>query len=671
MKPLFDLFFTEGWTAVVKKYGSYDVKQYLSTFGLSETMIDYLGLMFGIETNLFTALTSHFRDALLINDYVQFSHILGGNQRLTDELVKPCQVNYSTAVLAIHQNGDQTVNVTSKDATNLTRVSTFDHVIVATTAPAARLIRVTPVDDQMRRMSRALRQLHYDCSSKIVLYFNYSWWHDQNISGGSTTTDLPLRFIYYDNFNTSIHGHNQTEAVLLASYTFAQDSTFWSSSTAEQITDEALANLEEIHSRSDIRNYYHRTVVKHWCDDSFSHGAYALFLPYQEEEIKPTLMESFGKKIFFAGEHLSTAHAWVEGAILSALRVLLQLPDEQFDVVVVGGGLLALQTAIELAERQPTWNILLLEEQSFLNSTCLNEFEPSTSNTTTTEYLQFGPNLSNGSLNSIDLMRRYHFDNLPKNYRGEIDGKVEFVNTTKMIVDLLRILERERYVNVTIRENERFINYTSKQLITDRRTITVHRKVLFLDNCHVNDHLQQSMLPYRLSIRTEQFPLLSFVPLTTQSSLTWSFDDQILGFDVNDTKSERIVILFNGNITLALSWLKQHATSLLNVGQLQYQSTYKQTILTGQDQIIDYLPDSSNQSIVFLGRTNIDLYPVWRMLLTDMTLDMNSSIIAEYSLPKLPDTQVNSSYRLTTSMSTFFLFLFLYLLKCNDLMTFR
>ena len=31
----------------------------------------------------------------------------------------------------------------------------------------------------------------------------------------------------------------------------------------EQITDEALANLEEIHSRKDLRKFYLRTVVKH------------------------------------------------------------------------------------------------------------------------------------------------------------------------------------------------------------------------------------------------------------------------------------------------------------------------------------------------------------------------------------------------------------------------
>jgi len=627
-------------------------------------MIDYIGLMFGIETNFFTALTSHFRDALLINQYTKFYHIIGGNKRLIEELSKPCQINYSTSVLSIHRNEDQTINIKIKDAMNRTKVINFDRVVVATTAPAARLIRYTPVDDQVKQMSRALRQLHYDCSSKIVLYFNYSWWHDQNISGGSSTTDLPLRFIYYDNYNTTINGNNHnTESVLLASYTFSQDSTLWSSSTLDQITNEALNNLEEIHSRYDIRNYYRKTVVKHWCDDSLSHGAYALFLPYQEEDIKPILMESFGNQIYFAGEHLSTAHAWVEGSVLSALRVLMQLQEEKFDIVIVGGSLLALKTAIQLVNRQPTWNILILEENSFLNSTCLNPFEPSSTNRTTNEYLQFGPNLINGQFNSTDLMTDYHFENLPNHYQGQINGTLEYVNTTGMILDLLNILKQDKYVNITIRENERFINHIANQLITNRRTLTVNHKILFLDNCYINDHLQQSLQSYRLNIQIEQFPFLSFPSIGTNSLPTWFYDNQLLGFDVNDTISERKIILFNSNITLGLSWLREHASSLIDINLIEYQSNYKQTTLINQDHIIDYLPNSNNQSILFIGRTNIDLYPTWVQILTDLTFDIQSPMMDNYSLPAPDRLLVNSSIRITLSMDIFLFSLFYILLK--------
>jgi hypothetical protein len=388
-----------------------------------------------------------------------------------------------------------------------------------------------------------------------------------------------------------------------------------------------------------------------------------LFLPYQEEDIKPVLMESFDKLVYFAGEHLSTAHAWVEGSVLSSLRVLMLLQEEKFDIVIVGGGILALQTAIELTHRQPTWNILLLEEDSFLNSTCLNQFEPSSSNRTARDYLQFGLNLTNGQFNSTDLMNRYHFNNLSNDYRGQLNGRLEFVNTTKMIIQLLNIVKQERYINITIRENERFINNIGNQIVTNRGTIIVNQKILFLDNCYINDHIQQSLSPFQLNVKMEQFPLLSFPSMETKALPTWLYDNQLLGFHINDTESDREIILFKSNVTQGLSWLREHASSIIDINQIQYEINYKQTTLIDQGHIIDYLPNSNNQSILFLGRTDIDLYPVWVNILTDLTLNIYQPIMNNYSI-SLPNRLLsNSSFRITFSMNIFFFSLFCFLLK--------
>jgi hypothetical protein len=333
----------------------------------------------------------------------------------------------------------------------------------------------------------------------------------------------------------------------------------------------------------------------------------------------------------------------------------MQIQDEKFDIVIIGGGLLALQTAIDLIHRQPTWNILLLEENSFLKSTCLNQFEPSSTNATMAEYLQFGTNLINGQFNSNDLMARYQFKNLSNDYRGQINGKLEYVNTTEMIVQMLNILQQDKYINITIRENERFINRFDNQIVTNRRTLTVNHKVLFLDNCYINDYLQTSLQSYRLNIKMEQFPLLSFPSIGPNSLPTWLYNNELLGFDVNATESERKIILFNSNITLGLSWLREHASSFIDIDRIEYDSNYKQTTLINQNHIIDYLPNSNNQSILFLGRTNIDLYPMWIKILTDLTLDIYSPIATNYSLPIS-----NGSFRRTLSMQ---IFIFHFLLK--------
>lgn len=638
MQPLRHLFEKSGWKSVVDKYGSYNVKQYLLEFGLSDLMIDYIGLVFGIETNLFTALTSHFRDALLINEHTKFFHILGGNERLISQLSQSLKINYSTSVFSIHQNPNKTVDITYENIQNETKTMNFDRVVVATTAPAARLIHYHPIDNQMKDLTRALRQLHYDCSSKIVLYFNRPWWNDQNISGGSTTTDLPLRFIYYDNYNTTLAKQNQSEFVLLASYSFAQDSTLWSSSSVEQITNEALNNLEEIHERNDLRKFYLRTIVKHWCDDQHSHGAYALYLPYQEEDLRPILTKSLNDRIFFSGEHLSTAHAWVEGSILSALSVLIQLQNEKFDFVIVGGGLLALQTAMELINRQSNLNILLIERNSFSNAFCSNQFQPISTNQTSKDYLQFGVDSSFNQFNSTDLMRKFHFENLSNDYQGQINGKLEFINTTDEVIQLIDLIRKEKkYHRINLAENEQFVNVYDNEIITDRRKIIFENKILFLDNCYLNDYLQQSI---QLNIQFKEYPLLTFAPKGNLSIPTWSYEDHLWSFNVNQTNS---IVFFHSDISRGLTWLKEHASALIHLDPIGNNSVYKQTTLADQDYLIDFVPESKNRSIVFLGEMNLHRISDWSKILTDLAFDDGWAINGNYSIPKLNETMIHSS----------------------------
>ncbi|CAF3865325.1 unnamed protein product, partial [Rotaria sordida] len=142
--------------------------------------------------------------------------------------------------------------------------------------------------------------------------------------------------------------------------------------------------------------------------------------------------------------------AWTEGALLSAHRVLMYLQEEKFDVVIIGGTSLALLTAMELAKRQPTWRIVLVEQRSILNGICSNEFEQASSNNTR-GYLQIGINITDGDLNSINLMTRYQFQALSNTYRAKFNSTGGFINVTDIVVDLFNIIRREdTYSNVTI-----------------------------------------------------------------------------------------------------------------------------------------------------------------------------------------------------------------------------
>lgn len=373
-------------------------------------------------------------------------------------------------------------------------------------------------------------------------------------------------------------------------------------------------------------------------------------------------MESFDRLVFFAGEHLSTAHAWVEGAILSALRVLIQIQEEKFDVVFVGGGLLAIQTAMDLAQKRPEWKILLLESDTFLKSRCSNEFEWSSATNVTKDHLRFGPDQPESQFNADDLMQIYGFNHLPKNYLGQIDGKLEFQNTTKMILNLLKVLQEPHYQNITLRENEGFIDRLGDKIITTRRTLTVHGKTIFLDNCYINEHIQSSLGSYHLNVRMEEYPMISFPPRGSSSVPTWQYKNEILSYDVNDTNVERRMIIFQSNTSTALSWLRTHASNLIDLNLLKYQSNYKRTQLIDRGHIIDYLPNTTNQSIVFFGETQIDSYPVWINILVNLILNNNGNPVSNYSI-SLPDRLVpNTSTRMTFSLNLVFFTLLYFLL---------
>ena len=55
-----------------------------------------------------------------------------------------------------------------------------------------------------------------------------------------------------------------------------------------------------------------------WHDDPHAGGAFALFEPGQQSLLHQHIVAPEGR-VYFAGEHASLAHAWIQGAIESGL----------------------------------------------------------------------------------------------------------------------------------------------------------------------------------------------------------------------------------------------------------------------------------------------------------------------------------------------------------------
>ena len=179
----------------------------------------------------------------------------------------------------------------------------------------------------------AIRCLHYDDSAKLALRFSYPWWiKDCGITkAGVASTDLPLRTCVYPSYN--LHDGDDKPAVLLASYTWAQDATRIGSLVGDkdkekELVDVVLRDLARLHAKDITYEKIKKAFtgeynVFSWSQDPCTSGAFALFGPSQFSKLYPLLsIPAAGGKFHMVGEASSVHHAWVVGSLDSAVAAV-------------------------------------------------------------------------------------------------------------------------------------------------------------------------------------------------------------------------------------------------------------------------------------------------------------------------------------------------------------
>ncbi|MDP3984081.1 MAG: FAD-dependent oxidoreductase, partial [Acidimicrobiia bacterium] len=100
------------------------------------------------------------------------------------------------------------------------------------------------------------------------------------------------------------------------------DAQRWGSLSPEDRLDEALEGLTAIHPQAAA--VFEVGASKMWHDDEFAGGAFALFDPGQQTLLHEAIVKP-EQRIYFAGEHTSLTHAWIQGAIESGLRAAAEI----------------------------------------------------------------------------------------------------------------------------------------------------------------------------------------------------------------------------------------------------------------------------------------------------------------------------------------------------------
>ena len=198
---------------------------------------------------------------------------------------------------------------------------------------------------------QAIRSLGYGASAKIGMKFSRPWWIEKFgiTNGGLGHSDLPIRTTVYPSYNLYDWSTDPSapkpppSAVLLCSYTWQQDaqriSAMISSSTdhATAVQEEAplreqvLRDLALLHANQPGSNMTPQKVyelIEPLCEDHYAHdwyhdpntlGAFAFFRPYQFGSMWPDIITPTPSFVMI-GEHASNHHAWVVGALESAIH---------------------------------------------------------------------------------------------------------------------------------------------------------------------------------------------------------------------------------------------------------------------------------------------------------------------------------------------------------------
>jgi monoamine oxidase len=360
----------KNWPLLIERYGEYSMRRFLVEQTLySDNAIEMIGVLQNLESRMAYDFLQSFIESNIIKDSTQFVQIVGGTDLLTTEFFKAHELKDNTYFDC--RVTDLFIDKTTNKVKIKTHVEVershefyekkgyekmetpiedreFDEVIVTIPFSALRHVYITPGFAQLKR--KAIRELHYDSATKILIEFRERWWEQApyNIVGGGTITDLSNRFVYYPSMDIGTK-----YGVILAAYCWSDEASRWDSMDDDERYFYALKNLAIMHAPNDpaeqerIKSLAVMTVNKEkreveltsknkvigaatqsWMRDPYAFGEAAIFNPGQLHLLQKHIISTeWDGRAHFAGEHTSLKHAWIEGAIESGIRTALEVNE--------------------------------------------------------------------------------------------------------------------------------------------------------------------------------------------------------------------------------------------------------------------------------------------------------------------------------------------------------
>lgn len=310
----------KNWSLLEKQFRKYSLSFFLKSY-FSDGAIDMIGVLLDMEAYMGMSFIEVLRESIFYTSTTHFYEIMGGMDRLPQAFLPQLKEN-----ILLHQKMRKIVQKKNcitihsiHEQTSEQFTITGDYAIVTIPFSALRFVTIEPYDSFSYNKRKAIRELNYMTSTKIAIEFKSRFWEREGQYGGKSITDQPIRFIYYPSYGIGTTGH----AVIVASYTWADEALTWDSLSEKERIQYALMYLAEIYGNQ-VYFEFVSGVSFSWGQNPYSCGAFTALEPGQELELYPYIATTEGK-VHFAGEHTTFTHGWMQGAIESGIRVAYEV----------------------------------------------------------------------------------------------------------------------------------------------------------------------------------------------------------------------------------------------------------------------------------------------------------------------------------------------------------
>jgi monoamine oxidase len=176
-----------------------------------------------------------------------------------------------------------------------------------------------------REFHQAIEDISYEPSTKIMLQYKQQFWNtgskpDTDITGGFSKTNLAIGQLHYPTDDAP----GAAKKGILMVYTWKAEALLWGALSEDQAIRNAVEQIDQVHPGIDTKALFEVGRRQAWTSDPTTLGAFAMLRPGDYISLM-FLMQNSWKNVYFAGEAVSFANGWIQGALESGLRAAYQL----------------------------------------------------------------------------------------------------------------------------------------------------------------------------------------------------------------------------------------------------------------------------------------------------------------------------------------------------------